>query len=115
QPPPIQTKVPIWLGYQGPQGARRAGRLGAGLLSLRGELLEPYREGLVEAGHDPALARMGGVLELIVADDPERTAAEIAPHYAHQLRTYARSAAEGTGRAAAPDPDPDALAVAMVT
>ena len=33
-PPPIQDPVPIWMGYQGPQGARRAGLLGEGLLSV---------------------------------------------------------------------------------
>jgi len=113
-PPPVQDRLPIWLGYQGPQGARRAGRLGVGLLAPRRELLAPYLEGLVEGGHDPAIARMGGVVELIVADDPERTAAVIAPHYAHQLDTYARSAVDGTGRTPPPGRDPAALAAAMV-
>ena len=70
-PPPAQRPFPIWLGYQGPQGARRAGRLGVGLLSLDQRLLEPYREGLVEGGYDPAVARTGGMLDVIVADDPE--------------------------------------------
>ena len=31
---PVQTDLPIWMGYAGPQGARRAGLLGAGLLLL---------------------------------------------------------------------------------
>jgi alkanesulfonate monooxygenase SsuD/methylene tetrahydromethanopterin reductase-like flavin-dependent oxidoreductase (luciferase family) len=46
KPPPVQDSVPIWLGYQGPKGARRAGVLGEGLLSVNGALLEPYRDGL---------------------------------------------------------------------
>lgn len=33
-PPPVQCPVPIWLGCQTATGARRAGRLGVGLLSL---------------------------------------------------------------------------------
>src|SRR4051812_28002477 len=33
-PAPVQDRVPLWLGYQGPQGARRAGVLGEGLLSI---------------------------------------------------------------------------------
>ena len=70
-PAPLQDPLPIWLGYQGPKGARRAGRLGVGLLSLSPDPLGPYREGLAEGGHDPDSARMGGVLNLIVADDPE--------------------------------------------
>src|SRR5699024_1194018 len=74
-PPPVQDQVPIWLGYQGPQGARRAGRLGVGLLSTKRELRTPYRDGLVEGGHDPSLARMGGVGGLLAADGAGRGAA----------------------------------------
>ena len=96
-PPPAQRPFPIWLGYQGPQGARRAGRLGVGLLSLDRRLLEPYREGLVEGGHDPASARTGGMLDIVVADDPEAALERILPHYLHQANTYAECAVAGTG------------------
>ncbi len=95
-PPPAQRPFPLWLGYQGPKGARRAGRLGVGLLSLDRSLLEPYREGLVEGGHDPAIARTGGMLDIIVADDPEAALARIAPHYAHQLNTYRHATVAGS-------------------
>jgi alkanesulfonate monooxygenase SsuD/methylene tetrahydromethanopterin reductase-like flavin-dependent oxidoreductase (luciferase family) len=90
-PPPVQQPVPLWLGYQGPQGARRAGRLGVGLLSLLPELLPIYRQGLAEGGHDPDSARMGGVLDIIVADDPDAALDRILPHYAHQRVTYANA------------------------
>lgn len=96
-PPPAQRPFPLWLGYQGPQGARRAGRLGVGLLSLDQRLLEPYREGLAEGGHDPAMARTGGMLDIVVADDPEAALARILPHYLHQANTYAECAVAGTG------------------
>lgn len=96
-PPAAQRPFPIWLGYQGPQGARRAGRLGVGLLSLDQRLLEPYREGLVEGGHDPASARTGGMLDIVVADDPEQALARILPHHLHQANTYAECAVAGTG------------------
>ena len=33
RPGTVQERLPIWMGYQGPQGARRAGLLGEGLLS----------------------------------------------------------------------------------
>ena len=102
-PPAAQNPFPIWLGYQGPQGAARAGRLGVGLLSLDRALLEPYRAGLVEGGHDPASARTGGMLDIIVADDPEAALARILPHYAHQLNTYRHAGVAGSG---APDPKP---------
>jgi alkanesulfonate monooxygenase SsuD/methylene tetrahydromethanopterin reductase-like flavin-dependent oxidoreductase (luciferase family) len=97
-PPAAQNPFPIWLGYQGPQGAKRAGRLGVGLLSLDRALLDPYREGLVEGGHDPAIARTGGMLDVIVADDPEAAFERILPHYAHQLNSYRAAAVAGSGR-----------------
>ena len=99
-PPAAQNPFPIWLGYQGPQGAGRAGRLGVGLLSLDRALLEPYREGLIEGGHDPAIARTGGMLDIIVADDPEAAFERILPHYAHQLNSYRAAAVAGSGREA---------------
>ncbi len=97
-PPAVQNPFPIWLGYQGPQGAKRAGRLGVGLLSLDRSLLDPYREGLVDGGHDPAIARTGGMLDIIVADDPEAAFERILPHYAHQLNSYRAAAVAGSGR-----------------
>ena len=97
-PPAAQNPFPIWLGYQGPQGAKRAGRLGVGLLSLDRALLDPYRVGLVEGGHDPAIARTGGMLDIIVADDPEAAFERILPHYAHQLNSYRAAAVAGSGR-----------------
>jgi alkanesulfonate monooxygenase SsuD/methylene tetrahydromethanopterin reductase-like flavin-dependent oxidoreductase (luciferase family) len=87
-PGPAQDPVPMWLGYQGPQGARRAGRMGFGLLSLSRDLLEPYAEGLTEGGHDRASARMGGLTDVIVADDPEAAAVRLLPHWLHQQNTY---------------------------
>lgn len=88
-PGPVQQPLPIWLGYQGPQGAKRAGRLGFGLLSLDRRLYEPYTEGLVEGGHDvTATARLGGLVDLIVADDPEAATERLIPHWLHQTNTY---------------------------
>ncbi|HWL42698.1 MAG TPA: LLM class flavin-dependent oxidoreductase [Ilumatobacter sp.] len=87
-PSPVQDEVPMWLGYQGPVGARQAGRMGVSLLSLRRSLLEPLRAGREEAGLDPAGAAMGGVVDIVVSDDPERDAPLIAPHYAYQQESY---------------------------
>ena len=102
-PPPLQRPFPLWLGYQGPQDAARAGRLGTGLLTLNRTSLEPYRATLAASGHDPATARMGGVIDMIVADDPERTMEQVLPFYAYQQDTYRRYGVEGTG---APEPKP---------
>src|SRR5690349_12466646 len=59
-PPPVQDPVPLWGGFQGPRGARLAGRLGMRLLTLDRRLLAPYVEGLEASGHPAASARMGG-------------------------------------------------------
>jgi alkanesulfonate monooxygenase SsuD/methylene tetrahydromethanopterin reductase-like flavin-dependent oxidoreductase (luciferase family) len=115
-PGPVQRPVPMWLGYQGPRGARRAGELGVGLLSLRPDLLEPYLAGWAAGGHPASGARMGGLVELVVAADPEQAAARIAPHRAHQQATY-RAAAAGVRRGSAerpPSTDPRA-GLAVVT
>lgn len=106
-PRPIQDPVPVWMGYQGPQGARRAGLLGLPLLSADGRLWERYRGGLVEAGRDPAVARMTGGVQAWASDDPEADWPKVAPHLKHQLDSYRRHMVEGTG-APVPKPiDPD--------
>jgi alkanesulfonate monooxygenase SsuD/methylene tetrahydromethanopterin reductase-like flavin-dependent oxidoreductase (luciferase family) len=106
-PPPRQSPVPIWLGYGGPQGARRAGRLGAGLMSLRREQLEPYQRGLRDAGLDPGLARMTGPVQAWVSEDPDRDWPLVAKHHAYQWDSYRRYMVEGTGHPAPRPIDPD--------
>jgi alkanesulfonate monooxygenase SsuD/methylene tetrahydromethanopterin reductase-like flavin-dependent oxidoreductase (luciferase family) len=107
-PPPAQERPHLWMGYQGPQGARRAGRLGECLLSADTRLVVPYREGLREAGLDPATARMTGVLQGWITDDPERDWPVVARHLAHQWNTYLSYGVEGTGRPPPPPIDPEA-------
>ena len=106
-PPPVQDPVPIWMGYQGPQGARRAGLLGEGLLSVDGALLEPYRAGLAEGGHDPGAARMAGLVSFVLADDPEAAWPRVRDHLAYQWDTYNAYMVEGTGRDAPRPIDPE--------
>ena len=93
-PAPVQDPLPIWLGFGGPQGARRAGRLGEGLLTLSPELLKPYREGLLEGGHDPDSGRMAGPLMFVLADDPESAWNRLRPHFQYQWDSYRRYLAE---------------------
>lgn len=109
-PPPLQERPPIWIGGEGPRGARIAGRLGEGLLALKPELLDPYREALAGAGHDPAAAAMGGCANLILADDPEVAWERLKPHLEFQWRTYFEYAAEGRdGGGLTPSADPEEL------
>jgi len=118
QPPPAQARPPLWLGVMGPRGARIAGRLGEGLLWIRPNLMEPYLAGLAEGGHAESDARLGGLLFLVLADDPEAAKARLAPHVLYQRQSYNRYSSErenGTGAerfshptndpAKAPDPD----------
>ena len=60
-------------------------------------LLAPYQEGLASAGLSPSVARMGGVIDILVADDPERAFETVLPFYAYQTNTYRRYGVEGTG------------------
>ena len=106
-PPPCQDTMPIWLGYNGPQGARRAGRLGEGLLSAHPELLGPYRSGLSEAGHPPEAARMAGTLRFFATEDPERDWPLVAPHHHYLWQSYRRASGDGSDR-----PSPHAFGAA---
>jgi alkanesulfonate monooxygenase SsuD/methylene tetrahydromethanopterin reductase-like flavin-dependent oxidoreductase (luciferase family) len=90
-PPPVQERLPIWIGTQGPRGARIAGRLGEGLLWLGTELFQTYRTALAEAGHDPAGARVSGLANMVIADDPEAAWPRIAPHLSYQWTSYAKN------------------------
>jgi alkanesulfonate monooxygenase SsuD/methylene tetrahydromethanopterin reductase-like flavin-dependent oxidoreductase (luciferase family) len=104
-PPPVQCPIPYWLGYGSATGARRAGRLGVGLLSLDATLLDPYRAGLEEGGHGADAARMGGLLDVVVADDPELAHERILPYAAYQRSTYRREVVSRRDRSAASTAD----------
>jgi len=106
-PAPTQQPIPIWAGFGGPVGARRAGRLGVGLLSVRRDLMDPYLEGLDEGGHDRSVARMGGFMRVFVTDDPERDWPVVSERYAYMYDSYNRHAVMGTGRPVPPPVDVD--------
>jgi alkanesulfonate monooxygenase SsuD/methylene tetrahydromethanopterin reductase-like flavin-dependent oxidoreductase (luciferase family) len=108
-PAPVQARVPIWLGFNGPQGARRAGLLGENLLSIEPSLLEPYQKGLAEGGHDPAQARMAGLIQGFVTEDPERDWPLVKQHLAYQQDSYRRYMVEGTDARTPRPVDPDVI------
>jgi alkanesulfonate monooxygenase SsuD/methylene tetrahydromethanopterin reductase-like flavin-dependent oxidoreductase (luciferase family) len=87
-PAPVQERLPIWVGAMGPRTARMAGRLGEGLLYLDPAVFAVYRDAWLQAGHDPAGMQVAGSVSLFIADDPERTWAQIAPHLAYMWATY---------------------------
>jgi alkanesulfonate monooxygenase SsuD/methylene tetrahydromethanopterin reductase-like flavin-dependent oxidoreductase (luciferase family) len=108
-PRPVQERPAIWMGYQGPQGARRAGRLGESLLTAAASSWEPYREGLVEGGHDPSIARMAGGIQAWVSDDPDADWPDVSRHLAHQQDSYRMHMVEGTDQPVPRPVDPEKL------
>jgi alkanesulfonate monooxygenase SsuD/methylene tetrahydromethanopterin reductase-like flavin-dependent oxidoreductase (luciferase family) len=94
-PRPVQRPFPLWLGLHGPVGARRAGELGAGLLDLSPATVAQYRAGWNDSGRDPAAATVAGVVDVLLADDPERTWERVLPHYRYQLNTYRQAHGRG--------------------
>jgi alkanesulfonate monooxygenase SsuD/methylene tetrahydromethanopterin reductase-like flavin-dependent oxidoreductase (luciferase family) len=109
QPQPVQKRLPVWMGYQGPQGARRAGLLGENLLTVNKALWEPYRAGLVEGGHDPSQGRMAGAVHAWVSDDPERDWPAVSQRVAYQMDSYRRYSVEGTGQPVPRPVDPEKM------
>jgi alkanesulfonate monooxygenase SsuD/methylene tetrahydromethanopterin reductase-like flavin-dependent oxidoreductase (luciferase family) len=108
-PSPVQERLPIWLGYQGPKGARRAGRMGEALLTAHAASWPAYRDGLAEGGHPAAAGRMAGGVQAYVTDDPERDWPLVSPYIAYQQDSYRRYLVEGTDRPAPRPVSPDRL------
>ncbi len=108
-PPAIQDPLPIWFGAGAAKAARYAGRMGLPLLNAWSEVAEPYLEGLREGGHDPRTGRMAGLLNLLIADDPEEAWARARSHIEYQWNSYGRYGVEGLGV----DPPPPIDAEAM--
>jgi alkanesulfonate monooxygenase SsuD/methylene tetrahydromethanopterin reductase-like flavin-dependent oxidoreductase (luciferase family) len=97
-PRPIQDPVPVWGGFYGPRGARLAGRLGIGLLHISHDMFRHYCAGLAEGGHDPAHARVSGLIPIILADDPEAAWSRVAPYAVYQMNSYRQASVEGTNQ-----------------
>ena len=108
-PAPAQQRLPIWMGYLGPKGARRAGLLGEYLLSADARNWAPYREALIEAGHDPGSGRMAGGIQAWVTDDPDGDWPLVGEHLAAQVDSYRRHARVGTSLPPAQPVDPQRL------
>jgi alkanesulfonate monooxygenase SsuD/methylene tetrahydromethanopterin reductase-like flavin-dependent oxidoreductase (luciferase family) len=110
-----QDHIPIWLGFAGPKNVRRAGELGEGLLALDPRLYAPYQEGLIAGGHSPTIARMGGMVNAWITDDPDEDWPKIARYAHYWIESYRRAAVEGTSDPAPPPVDMDQLRTADIT
>ena len=109
-PRPVQEAVPIWMGYQGTQGARRAGLLGERLLTANAASWAPYRDALIDGGHDPAdRGRMAGAVSGWASNDPEAEWPLVSRHVAAQFDSYRRHMVEGTNQPIPRPVDPEKL------
>ncbi len=99
-PQPVQASIPLWAGLKGPRNSRMAGRLGMARLYWGTETWEDYLQGLDEGGYGRQSARLGGSLQGVLADDPERAFGILVPRIEHNWNTYAAYGAEGTGQPA---------------
>jgi alkanesulfonate monooxygenase SsuD/methylene tetrahydromethanopterin reductase-like flavin-dependent oxidoreductase (luciferase family) len=95
-PHPVQSRIPIWMGYQGPKGAHRAGLLGERLLCADAAMFDPYRAGLIAGGYDPRIGSMAGTFESWISEDPESDWPIVSAHLRYQLDSYRRHMVEGT-------------------
>ena len=93
-PGPVQRPLPVWVGARGPRGARLAGRTGAGLLWIDHDLFGPYLAGLAQAD-PPALPRVGGLVNVFLADDPDRVRAAIVANGRRNRASYSGAGAAG--------------------
>jgi alkanesulfonate monooxygenase SsuD/methylene tetrahydromethanopterin reductase-like flavin-dependent oxidoreductase (luciferase family) len=103
-PPPVQSPLPLWIGGRGPRGARIAGRLGAGFLWIDRDLWPAYRDARAGAGHDPAGARVGGLVNVFLADDPEAVRAQVSEQGRAARASYRKGASEPRSRGAGGGP-----------
>ena len=91
-PRPVQTpRPPLWVGGFGPAAAARAARLGDGYIGTgpMKPLVDMYTAELRALGKDASKPRLaGGHFWLIVANDPEKTWREVAPHIRYQITLY---------------------------
>lgn len=108
-PRPVQARVPLWMGFGGEQGARRAGLSGEFLMTADGARWPHYRDGLLAGGHSVTGARMGGPIQGYVSEDPERDWPLIKDHVSYMMDSYRRYLVEGTGRPMPGPVDPDKL------
>ncbi len=98
-PRPVQDPLPVWVAIGGtPQSAARAGTLALPLAIaiIGGEparftpFVEIYREAWMQAGHDPALARVSINSHGFIADTEQEAAESFWPRYADAMGRIGR-------------------------
>ena len=93
-PRPVQVHPTLWVGGSNPAALKRAAMYGDGIygggdMALR---YPEYVKELAAAGKPASAARMiqGSVSWVLVSNDPEKTAHEVAAHVTHSVNTYSQ-------------------------
>ena len=90
-PEPVQPGgPPIWMAAMGRPGAERAARYGLNLLpqGAPAQVLEPWREAMTAAGHDPDTRRVGIIRPWLITDDRDRDWPPIREAERYKARIY---------------------------
>jgi probable F420-dependent oxidoreductase len=82
-PKPVQQPIPIWIGGESPATARRAARIGDGLLA-GGELASLYRAELDGSRPGTVSRSSAGVPWALIAEDPDEAWSRIGAHVLYQ-------------------------------
>ncbi len=107
QPKPTRP-MPIYLGANSEPAARRAARIGDGLMALDAETTGWYMHELRRLGHEGSGAVLGSI-NMVVDRDPERAWAETKDHWLFQANEYRRYAYDERPQDYVPLTDPDEL------
>lgn len=88
RPPPVRGHIPLWVGGYVDKGLDRVVKYGDGYFGNI-DLCGQYLAKLKAAGKDPVKARMQALdIFLVVADDPDKARAELAPYFHHVNNAY---------------------------
>jgi alkanesulfonate monooxygenase SsuD/methylene tetrahydromethanopterin reductase-like flavin-dependent oxidoreductase (luciferase family) len=106
-PKPVRRpSVPLWGGANTPEGGRRVGRWGLGLMWLDRPVATAYLEEYRAAGHPVEGARIEGYVNMLVCDDPARTWQEVWPNFRYQVARSSADQRVAPGRATVQLPEP---------
>jgi alkanesulfonate monooxygenase SsuD/methylene tetrahydromethanopterin reductase-like flavin-dependent oxidoreductase (luciferase family) len=87
-PPTLRGRIPLYIGSFTDKAMERVARYGDGFIGS-GDLCDLYAAKLHEQGKDLASAKIRATdLFFVVAHDPEKALAELAPYYHHVNNTY---------------------------
>ncbi|WP_228032101.1 LLM class flavin-dependent oxidoreductase [Mycolicibacterium sp. P9-22] len=102
---PIATRPPrLLIGGAATPAVERAAGLADGYLPPAKPLaplsyyIDPYLDAVQRQGGDPAAATVMCGMPAIVAEDPERTLAQVGEHLLYQVNTYIATGTYGSGR-----------------